>query len=156
MPPIKANHRVVQVTNDNVKDSQSFEKKDYIRIYTEFLKHNDYGFFAYVDNVCVARCWGVVNPVDVSEDGVPLGLEDDSVFVHYVETDKRYRGMGLGKECLAALIDKCKNQIMYVTINADNQISLKLHKGFGFKEIGMIRVKKRFMKIYSKLYRFDK
>ena len=138
-----------------MSDSQCFESPKYLKIYNSFLEHGDIGIFGYFQGKCVARCWGVICPTDVTEGGSNLKLEDNSVFVHYVETDASYRGKGFGKEVLGALIDSCKEKQMYVTILIDNIPSLKLHKQLGFKECGIIRIKRRLMCIKAKIYRFD-
>ena len=145
-----------RVTEENLADSQSFDAKKFLSVYKMFLEHGDVGVFGYINGRCAARCWGVVNPIDVTEGNKNLGLGRDAIFVHYVETDPSYRRKGLGKAVLGKLISDHQDREMYVTINIDNIPSLKMHKCFGFKEIGIIRIKRRFMRVYTKIYRFDK
>lgn len=156
MKSLSMNHKVAVVDNNNYGDSQVFENKEYLEIYQKFLEHGDIGVYAYVDGKCAARCWGVICPDSVSEGGACLGLESDSVFVHYVRTDRRHRREGLGRECLGKLVELCMDKVMYVTINIDNTPSINLHKDFGFREIGIIRVRRRFMRQYAKIYRMDR
>lgn len=54
----------------------------------------------------------------------------------YVETS--YRGRGISKILLQSLIDRAKEMNMHAVIagiSADNEISLNLHRSFGFKEV---------------------
>ena len=152
---LRKGHEVHRVTAENISDSQYFESPKYLKIYSGFLEHGDIGIFGYAQGKCVARCWGVICPTDVTEGGLNLELEDNSVFVHYVKTAVTYRREKLGKEVLGALIDSCKEKQMYVTIHIDNVPSLKLHKQYGFKECGIIRIKRRLMCTRTKIYRFD-
>lgn len=142
---LQKGHSVRFVTKDNIADTQVFEKKSYTTIYKKMLEHGDLGVYGYINDKCSARLWGQVNPSDVTEGGLALELEDESVFIHYIETSPLYRRQGIAKECLGLLVDECQNKTMYVTININNEASLRLHKNFGFKEISLIQIKRRHM-----------
>lgn len=149
---LKSNHNVKQVDNKNIADTQSFEDKSYTQIYEKMLSHGDIGIFGYIDNECAGRLWGQINPKDVSECGVALNMENDSIFLHYVETAKQFQRQGLFKEMLGYLLELCNGKKVYVTINLENEASIKAHKQFGFKEIAVISVKRRAMKEISFRY----
>lgn len=156
---LKENHKVAVVDYENYGDSQAFEKKRYLKIYHSFLLHGDIGVFAYTDGKCAARCWGVVNPDSVSEGGIDfklLGLKHDDIFIHYVETDKKHRREGLGRECLEKLMEICRAKKMYLLVNIDNDAAIKLYKSLGFREIGVLHNKKRLMKQELLLYHLDR
>jgi L-amino acid N-acyltransferase len=62
---------------------------------------------------------------------------EHSVYVHH-----EYRGHGVGRKLLAALIERAKAQDYHVLvggIDADNAVSIELHKRFGFTFCGEIR-----------------
>jgi L-amino acid N-acyltransferase YncA len=55
-----------------------------------------------------------------------------------VYVDAAYRGKGLSKILLRALIDRAKAMNLHAVIagiSADNEVSLKLHQSFGFVEV---------------------
>jgi L-amino acid N-acyltransferase len=61
---------------------------------------------------------------------------------HSVYVDKECRGRGVGRTLLAAIIERAKSQDYHVLvggIDADNAISIDLHKKFGFTFCGEIR-----------------
>lgn len=67
----------------------------------------------------------------------PSGYRLSAEHSIYVREDRR--GKGMGKALLAALIERARAQGLHVLvggIDADNQLSVRLHKGFGFEETG--------------------
>jgi L-amino acid N-acyltransferase YncA len=67
----------------------------------------------------------------------PSGYRLSAEHSIYVREDRR--GKGIGKALLAALIDRARAQDLHVLvggIDADNQLSIGLHKAFGFEETG--------------------
>ena len=61
---------------------------------------------------------------------------------HSVYVDRDCRGRGVGRALLAALIERARKQEYHVLIggiDADNAISIDLHKKFGFTFCGEIR-----------------
>ena len=61
---------------------------------------------------------------------------------HSVYVDRECRGHGIGRRLLAALIERAKAQDYHVLIggiDADNAVSIELHKKFGFTFCGEIR-----------------
>jgi phosphinothricin acetyltransferase len=61
---------------------------------------------------------------------------------HSVYVDRDCRGRGVGRTLLAAIIERAKKQDYHVLIggiDADNAISIDLHKKFGFTFCGEIR-----------------
>ena len=61
---------------------------------------------------------------------------------HSVYVDKDCRGRGVGRKLLEALIERARSQDYHVLvggIDADNAISIELHKKFGFTFCGEIR-----------------
>lgn len=67
----------------------------------------------------------------------PSGYRLSAEHSIYVREDRR--GKGIGKALLAALIERARAQGLHVLvggIDADNQLSIRLHKGFGFEETG--------------------
>ena len=61
---------------------------------------------------------------------------------HSVYVDSRYRGKGIGKKLLKALIKIAEQQNYHMIIggiDAENNISIKLHESMGFKHCGTIR-----------------
>lgn len=146
MPSIKKGHTVRQVSYDNVADTQSFEKPLFTSIYRKMLEHGDIGIFGYIDDKCVCRLWGRIVPTDTAVAGSNLELEEDAIFVHYVETAKDSRKQGMARECLSYLIALCPGKTTYTTISLKNKASLQLHKSLGFKESAVIYIERRFMK----------
>jgi len=62
---------------------------------------------------------------------------EHSIYVH-----KNFRGQGIGKQLLIALIDKAKEDgyhTMIAGIDADNQKSREFHKKLGFVEVGRFK-----------------
>jgi L-amino acid N-acyltransferase YncA len=67
----------------------------------------------------------------------PSGYKLSAEHSIYVREDRR--GKGIGKALLAALIERARAQGLHVLvggIDADNQMSVGLHKAFGFEETG--------------------
>jgi L-amino acid N-acyltransferase len=61
---------------------------------------------------------------------------------HSVYVDARYRGRGLGRHLMLALIEKAKGQdyhMMIGGIDASNQASIGLHRSLGFTHCASIR-----------------
>ena len=61
---------------------------------------------------------------------------------HSVYVDKDCRGKGVGRTLLAAIIERAREQDYHVLIggiDADNTVSIELHKKFGFVFCGEIR-----------------
>ena len=61
---------------------------------------------------------------------------------HSVYVDRESRGRGIGRTLLEALIERAKAQDYHVLIggiDADNAVSIELHKKFGFTFCGEIR-----------------
>ena len=61
---------------------------------------------------------------------------------HSVYVDKDCRGRGVGKLLLAAIIDRARQQEYHNVIggiDADNAVSISLHKRFGFEFCGRVR-----------------
>ena len=57
----------------------------------------------------------------------------------YVREDRR--GKGIGKALLAALVERARAQGLHALIggvDADNELSIGLHKAFGFRETGRL------------------
>jgi L-amino acid N-acyltransferase YncA len=55
-----------------------------------------------------------------------------------VYVEQSFRGKGISKKLLAALIDRAKQMNIHAIIagiSADNEISVKLHQSFGFTEV---------------------
>jgi L-amino acid N-acyltransferase YncA len=55
-----------------------------------------------------------------------------------VYVERSFRGKGISKILLGALIDRAKQMNIHAIIagiSADNQISIKLHESFGFREV---------------------
>jgi phosphinothricin acetyltransferase len=55
-----------------------------------------------------------------------------------VYVEKSHRGKGISKMLLQALIDRAKEMNLHAIIagiSADNEISIKLHQSFGFREV---------------------
>lgn len=42
---LKENHNVMEVTEENVADTQRFEDKNYTKIYRDMMAHGDIGYF---------------------------------------------------------------------------------------------------------------
>lgn len=58
---------------------------------------------------------------------------------HMVYTHPQYRGRGVGKTLISALIEKAKHQhlkILIGGIDASNETSIRLHEKLGFKKTG--------------------
>jgi phosphinothricin acetyltransferase len=67
----------------------------------------------------------------------PSGYRLSAEHSIYVCEDRR--GKGIGRALLAALIERARAQGLHVLvggIDADNQLSIGLHKAFGFEETG--------------------
>ena len=60
---------------------------------------------------------------------------------HSLYVDRRWRGRGVGKALLALLIEHASEagkHAMVAGIASENEISLRLHLGFGFREVGRL------------------
>jgi L-amino acid N-acyltransferase YncA len=58
---------------------------------------------------------------------------------HSIYVRKDQRGHGIGKALLAALIERARGQGLHALVggvDADNELSIGLHKAFGFRETG--------------------
>jgi L-amino acid N-acyltransferase len=88
----------------------------------------------------------------IDEDGCLLGFATFGMFrerpaykytvEHSVYVNRVCRGRGVGRKLLEALIERAKSQDYHVLIggiDADNTISIELHKKFGFTFCGEIR-----------------
>lgn len=62
---------------------------------------------------------------------------EDSIYVH-----PNFVGRGVGRLLLAALIDACEKagcrQMIAVIAGSDNAASVRLHRGFGFEQVGVL------------------
>jgi L-amino acid N-acyltransferase len=69
---------------------------------------------------------------------------------HSLHIDRQYRGQGIGKAILNALIQKASEssiENMIAAVDADNLSSIKLHENLGFKIVGKIEsVARKFSK----------
>jgi L-amino acid N-acyltransferase YncA len=63
---------------------------------------------------------------------------EDSIYVH-----RDYAGNGIGRLLLAALIEACEKnacrQMLAVIGGQDNTASVRLHHGFGFRQVGLLQ-----------------
>ena len=69
----------------------------------------------------------------------PSGYQLSAEHSIYVREDKR--GQGIGKALLTALIERAQGQGLHALIggvDGDNELSIALHKAFGFKETGRL------------------
>jgi len=70
---------------------------------------------------------------------------------HGLHITEEYRGKGLGSQLLGLLIQEARNKsyhTMIAGIDSNNIQSAKLHKKYGFKEVGQIKqVSKKFDKL---------
>jgi len=61
---------------------------------------------------------------------------------HSVYVDTRFRGQGVGRALLAAIIGAAEKQdyhVMVGGIDASNAVSIRLHEKFGFRSCGIVR-----------------
>jgi L-amino acid N-acyltransferase YncA len=61
---------------------------------------------------------------------------------HSVYVDARFRGQGVGRRLLEAIIEAAENQDYHVLvggIDASNAVSIKLHESLGFTSCGIVR-----------------
>lgn len=61
---------------------------------------------------------------------------------HSVYVDSRFRGQGVGRALLQAIVAEAEEQdyhIMVGGIDASNQVSIRLHESLGFTSCGVIR-----------------
>ena len=61
---------------------------------------------------------------------------------HSVYVDARFRGQGVGRTLLAAIVDAAEKQdyhVMVGGIDASNAVSIRLHENQGFKACGIVR-----------------
>ena len=61
---------------------------------------------------------------------------------HSVYVAEKFRGQGISKPLMQAIIDDAKQKKYHVIIgkiDAENKASIELHKKFGFKEVGYLK-----------------
>lgn len=61
---------------------------------------------------------------------------------HSVYVDARFRGQGVGRKLLAAIIQAAEKQdyhVMVGGIDASNAVSIRLHENLGFESCGIVR-----------------
>ena len=61
---------------------------------------------------------------------------------HSVYVDARFRGLGVGRKLLQAIIEAAQRQDYHVLvggIDASNAVSIKLHESLGFTSCGIVR-----------------
>jgi L-amino acid N-acyltransferase len=61
---------------------------------------------------------------------------------HSVYVDAKFRGQGVGRTLLAAIIEAAEKQdyhVMVGGIDASNAVSIRLHENLGFKACGIVR-----------------
>jgi len=88
----------------------------------------------------------------VDESGMLLGFATYGMFrnwaaykysvEHSIHVRKASRGQGIGRELMESLIEAAKKQGLHVlvgVIDADNAVSLALHRALGFTDAGTIR-----------------
>ena len=145
LPTLASGHVVSIVTEQNIADTQRFERKEYTAVYKRMLKHGDVGYFGYIDGKCACRLWGMVSPDEKRLYGIKLNPKGKEILVHYVETAADSRRKGIARECLTYLVHHFQGKEMCVFISIDNTASLRLHKKLGFTEKAILTVKKRKM-----------
>ena len=82
---------------------------------------------------------GVVGYASYGPFRAPSGYRLSAEHSIYVREDRR--GRGVGKALLAALIECARDQGLHALIggvDADNTLSISLHKAFGFRETGRL------------------
>ena len=100
-----------------------------------FLEHRSpYGVFVVVEGETVAG-WGSLSPFR-PKPGYRFTAED-SIYIH-----EDFRGQGIGAMLLDALIEearRCRLHSIIALIDGDNAVSIRLHKRFGFRHVGVER-----------------
>lgn len=117
----------------NLKDILSFQAQNYIKIFQDFLKIGDEGYFAYIKNICVHRSWvkkneQIVYPHQFS----PYQLKKDEIFIHYCETSSKYRGLNIYPHTLSTIIQNHKDKKILIAVNDKNIASKKGVEKVGF------------------------
>ncbi|MFP7171787.1 GNAT family N-acetyltransferase [Terribacillus sp. 7520-G] len=87
--------------------------------------------------------WAALSPYSGRE--VYRGVVDLSIYIH-----PAYQGCGAGKKLMKGLLEICDGQGIWTVqsgIFPENAASLALHKGFGFREVG---IRKRIGKLHGK------
>ena len=59
----KKDIKICHVNYDNINDALSFQSKQYIKCFKEFLDNGDIGYYAYLGGECVHRTWTKSNGV---------------------------------------------------------------------------------------------
>ncbi|MDD5191227.1 MAG: GNAT family N-acetyltransferase [Dehalococcoidales bacterium] len=126
-------------------------------IYNEAILNTDATFDTQPKTLSEQRKWykahGPRNPIMVAEEnGVILGwgsLSEWSTRCAYAETAeislyirREYRRQGLGKKLMQALINEGKRAGLHTIlsrITGGNEVSVKLHRQYGFEHIGTMR-----------------
>jgi L-amino acid N-acyltransferase YncA len=91
-----------------------------------------YPVFVAIDDEGRVAGWSALNPFHAR-----FGYRFTSENSVYVASDSR--GKGVGKLLLAPLIEAARGRGLHAiiaAIDADNQVSIRLHAGFGFEKVG--------------------
>lgn len=124
------------VDNANVADVLDFQSQDYLKIFEQFLKNGDKGYYAYLDGKCVHRSWVQYNEQIVYPHwSYTMKLMSNQSFIHYCETAPCARGLGIYPAVLHRIIGDFSDKYqVLMSINENNHSSIKGAKKAGFTE----------------------
>jgi phosphinothricin acetyltransferase len=94
-------------------------------------KHLKHSRFVYEHNGIVAG-WVTLSPVSTRE--VYKGVAEVSIYI-----GEKYLGRGIGTKLMQMVIESAETNgiwTLYTSLFPENEASVKLHKKFGFREVG--------------------
>ena len=137
-----APNRTVQiqvVTCDNCDDALTYEPREKVDVFHQFLDRGDIGFYAYLAGQFVHRSWVTLGPKTVSrwKRYAPLELKKGEAYIHWCETVPSARGLGVYPTVLNHIVGVLSDRAreFYISTTGDNAASRNGIKKAGFSLI---------------------
>jgi len=124
------------ITEENIMDGESFNSKEEIDAFRNFLDQGHKGYYGYYQGNCGIRIW-IFSSKDrcLVGDGFYYDLPSNEAFLAWSETSKDFRKKGLYTQALKFAIDDNKSKVISGYVESDNIASLKGTENAGFETV---------------------
>jgi len=130
-----------EVTEKNVDDALVFQSHKQVKLFSDFLKRGDHGFYGYLNNFCVHRSWVVSGPAKVMlYKFFSMNINSSEVFIQYCETAPGVRGQNIFAHVLNHVANEFKEKRVLTSVDLHNASSRRSMEKAGFKEVDRIKI----------------
>ena len=128
----KKDIKICHVNYDNINDALSFQSKQYIKCFKEFLDNGDIGYYAYLGGECVHRTWTKSNGVAAIHAFYTIPLSSNQIFIHWCETASSARGHSIYPKVLHRVCNEHPSYEILIAVNENNLASRRGVEKAGF------------------------